>query len=171
MQDQQWGSAVADKDLMSLLVEVNCIFTAFDQEEAESLLDRIMDAELEIVCPSDRARLEVCSHCHGTLENPGEEKMKEADQEETDWAPGKPCAICATSDYPGYEMPCAREHTSGATIHPDGNWLTGEDRRKQALLAKLLDTLENSGPQSAKELIKEELAVIASLEVSSDIEH
>lgn len=132
---------LADTRGMSVLVEVNSLFLAADRQEAEALLDTLMEAELAVICPSDPERLTICSNCNGELVNPADESLEE---DNAAWAQGAPCAVCADSEYPGQEMPCAREHTAGATFYSDARWLTSEDRRTAALLRELLAMLETN---------------------------
>lgn len=150
---------------MSYLVEVNTLFLASTTEEAEEILDSLMEAELAIVCPEDIGRLVECSHCHGSLVNPSEESEERVEsqkesQEDAKWAPGSPCAVCTETGHPGQEMPCAREHTSSATIHPDGDWLTGEDRRTYALLTEIKTALDSNGPEEAQALLEARIALL-----------
>lgn len=151
------SSPEASSEGAGILVEVYTMFMASDRAEAEAILDQVMDAELAVVCPSDKDRLTVCSHCHGTTVNPSAENGDSSD-EGTPWAAGLPCAVCAKSDYPGKEMACVREHAGGATIHPDGSWTTGEDRRLAALLRSLLAALEQGDIEAARALVREKLS-------------
>lgn len=145
---------------MAYLVEINTLFLAADLAEAETLLDQVVDTELKVVCPPDTNRLEPCSHCTGSLVNPiedGDEEAASSAPDDARWAPGAPCVICADTEHPGREMPCAREHTAGATIHSDGQWITQADRQASALLRRLLAALDTDGPEATRVLIEEAL--------------
>lgn len=142
-------------------MEIHTLFAATDVEEATRIVDRVMDADLSAVCPSDPARLSQCSNCQGALVNPADATdISGPHPGGSDWTPGEACAVCANSEHPGYEMPCAREHTAGATIHSDGRWLTTESRQIIQLLERLQSMLEHEGPAATKELIAESLADI-----------
>lgn len=149
------SDAVSASDSGGLLVEVHTLFLASSRAEAEALLDQVMDISLAVVCPPDEARLATCSHCRGTLVNP-DEGPSGADAADR-WSYGLPCAACADSQHPGQEMVCAREHAGGATIHPDGAWVTSEDRRLALLLHRLLAALDEGDVDLARAQVLEQL--------------
>ena len=142
-----------------VLVEVHTLFTASSHDEAQALLDQVMDAELAVVCPPDASRLTTCGHCGGTLMNPDtRDESSELTEPGDRWVPGAPCAMCADTDHPGQELQCAREHVGGATIHADGIWLTTEDRRLEAILRNILALLDKGDVDSARHHATEALA-------------
>lgn len=137
------------------------MFVARDRAEAEELMDRIMDAELAIVCPEDDARLVPCPHCNGTLVNPVSDD-DETDDDATDdsrWAVGKPCVGCTDSPHPGFSMECARAHTASASIRDEGDWLSTEERRLVKLLNRILAAVDGEDVDSARTIITNELAL------------
>lgn len=159
-----------------VLIELQTLFIASNREEATTLLDRLLDEVLAVVCPADMARLVTCSHCEGTLVNPPEDpdgcegpvleaglNLNADSYSASRWAPGLPCAICADSEHPGQEMPCAREHTEGAAIHADEHWLSGEDRRLRSLLLGLLEALDCGDPDAARNIVVSKLAELDSV--------
>ena len=142
-------------------VEYRSLFIADDLPEAEALLEQIMEAELAIVCPTDSSRLRTCTHCHGTLLNPPadtSEPAASAEQDLATWQPGDPCAVCTDTEHPGQELPCAREHVAGATIHPDTQWHTQTERRTLTLLTSIHAALDTNDPATARSLVCEALS-------------
>ena len=141
------------------------LFAAQTREEAEQLADRVMDAELDVVCPHDDAPLQVCGHCGGTAVNPdvdpsgptrvpGSDATGGGGDDDGVWAPGLACAVCAASEHPGYERVCVRDHTMGATFHVDGQWRTSDDRRTLTKLDALERVLAHDGPDAALAVVR-----------------
>lgn len=139
-------------------VEFTAKFTAVNKEEADLLLEALFEAVDDIVCQTDQVEPRICSNCHGTLVNPpddpDEEPIDPDLEQEGNWAPGAPCAVCVDSDHPGVEYPCQRDHFESAVINPDASWFDGEDRRHKAFLTNVLLTWDVEGPEAARTLLE-----------------
>jgi len=151
-----------------VFVEYHATFTAADKAEAEKLLDGVMNAVIDVICPEDEARRQPCGWCDGTLVNPlfDEDDMDDDDDDDEEeeeffdnteeenipdqWEPGKPCGFCSRTEHPGTEIPCLREHTEAAMVWDDGDWYDGEDRRNREFLIELLQTWDIDGTEAVR---------------------
>lgn len=145
-----------------LTVELRTWFTVDNSEEAERLLDALIDADLAIVCNPADASWQPCSTCLGTLVNVDDPAFPWCEDDGDEYRPGAPCAQCLDGERPGFELTCVRPHASSASVR-DAGTLDGEDERLRARLRELHAVLAEE-PGAALALVTSWLADLDALE-------